>query len=158
MRAAEEDHLECVKFLAGEEEEREASHFTDLIVAAVCGDANGVKRHIDQAGQKAADGATALIYAAVEGHLECVKILAPLEKGMDDEDEETALMYAAMMGHLECVKFLAPEEAGMRDDYGETAMIKSDDDGKAASFLSPFEAGLIDNNEYNQTILVILSC
>jgi len=34
----------------------------------------------------------------------------------------------------------------MRDDDGRTAMMKSDDDGKAASFLSPFEAGLVDND------------
>jgi len=41
------------------------------------------------------DGETALIYAAANGHLECVKILAPLENGMRDNDGETALMNAA---------------------------------------------------------------
>ena len=43
----------------------------------------------------------------------------------------------------------------MRDDVVKTAMMKSDDDGKVASFLSPFEAGLIDNSERNQTCYAI---
>jgi len=47
MHAAENGHFECAKFLAGEDEEREASQFTDLIVAAVCGDADGVQQHIN---------------------------------------------------------------------------------------------------------------
>jgi len=72
MDADMNGHLECVKILAGEEEERKASQFTDLITAAVCGDAEGVQQHISQAGQKDANGMTALMYAAREGHLECV--------------------------------------------------------------------------------------
>ena len=43
----------------------------------------------------------------------------------------------------------------MLDDVGDTAMMKSDDDGKAASFLSPFEAGFADNYERNQTCYAI---
>jgi len=44
---------------------------------------------------KASYGETALMNAAANGHLECVKILAPLENGMRDNDGETALMNAA---------------------------------------------------------------
>ena len=38
---------------------------------------------------------TALMYAAVNDHLECAKILAPLEKEMKDAGGYTALMFAA---------------------------------------------------------------
>ena len=107
--------------MACEEEEREASQFTDLIAAAVCGDADGVKRHINQAGKKVAGKMTALMYAAKYGHLECVKILAPLEKGMKDNSGRTALMHADKQGHLECVKILAPLEQEMKDKDGRTA-------------------------------------
>ena len=57
------------------------------------------------------------MYAAENGHLECVKILAPLEKGMKDNEDNTALMLAAERGHLECVKILVPFEKGMKTDY-----------------------------------------
>jgi len=50
MSAADEGHLDCVKFLVSEDEERKASQFTDLMLAAVCGDADGVQQHISQAG------------------------------------------------------------------------------------------------------------
>ena len=64
-------------------------------------------------------------------------------------------MYAADNNHLECAKLLAPEEAGMRDDAGETAMMKSTKKDEIVSFLSPFEAGLVDNDEQNQTCYAI---
>jgi len=67
----------------------------------------------------------------------------------------TALMCAADNNHLECVKLLTPEEAGMRDDYGVTAMMKSTKKGEIVSFLSPFEAGLVNNYEWNQTCYAI---
>ena len=41
------------------------------------------------------DGVTALMFAADKGHHDCVKILAPLEKGMKNKDGWTALMFAA---------------------------------------------------------------
>ena len=88
-------HLECAKILAGEEEERNALQFTDLITAAACGDAEGVQQHISQAGQKDANGMTALMRAAGNGNLKCVKVLAPLEKGAKNKYGKTAMMFAA---------------------------------------------------------------
>ena len=61
---------------------------------------------------------TALMYAAEHGHLECVKILAPLEKGMKDEDGNTALCFTTYSSsNKECAQFLwqFPEERGTKD-------------------------------------------
>jgi len=41
--------------LASDEEERKASQFTDLMLAAACGSMEKVKQHIDQVGKKAAN-------------------------------------------------------------------------------------------------------
>jgi len=41
---------------------------------------------------KSNSGSTALMYAALKGQLECVKILVPLEKGIKNNDGWTALM------------------------------------------------------------------
>ena len=141
-------HLECAKILAGEEEERNALQFTDLITAAVCGDAEGVQQHISQAGQKDANGWTALMWSACMGKLEHVKVLAPLEKGMKNKYGKTAMMCAARYGHLECVKILAPLEKGMKDSHGWTALMIAANWGrlKCVKFLASDEAGLRDNS------------
>ena len=55
--------------------------------------------------------------AAWNGHLECVKILAPLDNGMKDNTGWTALVFAAARGHLECAKELASLEARIQDEY-----------------------------------------
>ena len=60
------------------------------------------------------------MYAAENGHLDCVKILAPLEKGMTNYGD-TAMMKAAENGHLECVKILTPLEKGMKNILGYSA-------------------------------------
>ena len=60
--------------------------------------------------------------AAYKGHLECVKILAPMEKGMKTDGGWTALMIAAYNGKLECVKILARLEKGTKDNDGKTAL------------------------------------
>ena len=51
---------------------------------------------------------TALMYAARNGHLECVKLLAPQEKGMRDSHGDTAMRWAS----LQCRSYLSqfPEE------------------------------------------------
>ena len=48
--------------------------------------------------------------AAMCGHLECTRVLAPLEKEIQDKDRRTALMWSAWRGYFECVKILAPLE------------------------------------------------
>ena len=55
------------------------------------------------------NGGTALMFAAVGGHLTCVQWLA--EHGADvtavAQDGMTALMYAAQVGHEACEQYLA---------------------------------------------------
>ncbi len=63
-------------------------------------------------------GWTALMFAAEKGHLEYVKILAPLEKGMKDKYGKTALCFTTYSSsNKECAEFLwqFPEE---RDTTG----------------------------------------
>jgi len=55
--------------------------------------------------------------------LECVEILAPLEKGIGNNHGATALMCAAEGGYLECVKLLAPLENRMQKNDGATALM-----------------------------------
>ena len=43
----------------------------------------------------------------------------------------------------------------MRDNDGQTAMMKLVKNGEVASVLSPFEAGIADNNGWNQTCYAI---
>ena len=47
-------------------------------------------------------GMTALMFAAGNGHLEFVKILAPLEKGMKDNNGKTALYFTTYSSAKEC--------------------------------------------------------
>ena len=85
--------------------------------------------------------------AAEYGHVECVKVLAPLERGMENQNGKTALMTAAACGHLECVKTLAPLEKGMQDKHGETALMYAAncDRSECIKFLASNEAGMRDN-------------
>jgi len=54
-------------------------------------------------------GYTALMYASMEGHSECVRLLAEARADLNiisDSDGMTALMYASMEGRSECVEVL----------------------------------------------------
>ena len=55
---------------------------------------------------------TALMIAAYNGKLECVKILAPLEKGMKDNYGETAKFIASpsRRNHPDCYNYLSSFE------------------------------------------------
>ena len=64
---------------------------------------------------------TALMIAASNGHLECVKILSDLEAGMQNKDGKTALMYAAEKNKKECVNALLDKEKDMTDKNGHNA-------------------------------------
>jgi len=48
-------------------------------------------------------GMTALMCATENGKTECVKILAPLEAGMQRNDRRTALILAVERDNLECI-------------------------------------------------------
>ena len=71
-------------------------------------------------------GVTALIYASIEGHIECIKVL--ISSGANPNlhciNHETALISASHKGHIECVKILIRSGANINlQTYdGETAL------------------------------------
>ncbi|EFO61158.1 Kinase, NEK [Giardia lamblia P15] len=121
MWAAENGHLDCVRLLV--DREREASGWTDLMCAACLGDADAVGNNLQQAGMKNNYGQTALMWAAQNGHLDCVRLLLEKEGGMKSNSGRTALMYAAQNGHAGCVRLLMKKENGMQTINGWTALI-----------------------------------
>ena len=76
---------------------------------------------------------TALILAAWNGHLACVKWLCEqgANKEAKDKDGDTALMRAAYYGYVECVKALCVKGAGVnvKNEYGDTALMNAADKG-----------------------------
>ncbi|EFO60981.1 Protein 21.1 [Giardia lamblia P15] len=101
--------------------------------AASRNDVDAVRRYISyqarmvakfvKAGRIKIYGGTALMVAAVLGHVEAVKLLMRHESGMRDNDEWTALMWAALAGHAEVVELLIRTEGGMERGKGFTALV-----------------------------------
>lgn len=83
---------------------------TELMHAAARGDEAEVRKYIHQIGKNASglDGGTALICAAVGGHVSCCQLLYR-ELGMLDKYGRTALDYAKEAGHSDCVYCLRHE-------------------------------------------------
>ncbi|TNJ27472.1 Ankyrin repeat protein 1 [Giardia muris] len=69
-------------------------------------------------------GYTALMSAAKNGHVDCVKLLVEFEAGKIQSNGVSALMLAAANGHTECVKLLLKFEAGRSTTCG-TALIQA---------------------------------
>lgn len=69
----------------------------------------------------------ALTLSAANGHLECVKILAPLSDPLADNSE--ALRQAAENGRVECVEFLIPISEAAAD--GSAALCSAAQNGHA---------------------------
>ena len=69
-------------------------------------------------------GATALMFAAHNGHGECVRqLLAVSDANARDGSGKTALMMAAENGHEGCVRLLLPvSDLGVRNDGWDTAL------------------------------------
>ena len=67
-----------------------------------------------EGGAKDGAGWTALMWAARNGHKDCVKLLLEREGGMKDKDGWTALMKAVYWNRIECVRLLAERERGMK--------------------------------------------
>lgn len=84
---------------------------TELMQVAEVGDVGNVWCLRSQAGLTDKDGTTALMLAAQNGHLECVKLLFEYEKGMRrTEDNKSALELAVENGHIEIAKLLNDAE------------------------------------------------
>jgi len=52
-------------------------------------------------------GITALMWAAINGHSDCVDLLVSAKADLDAQDvDETALIWATALGETECVRLL----------------------------------------------------
>lgn len=105
---------------------------TTLMVAARNGDPAGVKAAISQSKRYNNDGHTALMILAqqspvIRGHMEALKILAPLEGGMfiqsGKQSGSTALMLALEAKNFAIAEALLDVEAGHQRENGVTALM-----------------------------------
>lgn len=80
-----------------------SNSWTQLMRAAVSGDIEAAKRHLDERDERNSDGDTALVLAARAGQAGIVELLDPT-----DENGVTALMRAADRGDMEAVQLLLP--------------------------------------------------
>lgn len=99
MSAAQEGHKECVSILVSKEGDlHKPGGWTALMSAAVKNKPEVVqilikdKRQIRQRREK--DGVTALMMAVQSGHIECIRILAPLERMLVDKKGRKCEAYA----------------------------------------------------------------
>lgn len=106
IRAAESCKLGAVAIL---KKEIGVGSMTELMVSAVLGDVDGVKKHIGEIGIRTCCGWTALMFASKAGHVECVKLLLQ-EAGVRNEDERTAMFMAIEQGHKHCLEVLFDQE------------------------------------------------
>lgn len=90
-----------------------------LIDAARLGQTELVKLRLHEIGFRDVDGRTALMWAASNGHYECVSLLKDGEAGLQDDRGWTALMYAAWGGHIGCIRLLLSSEAYIRNNNYE---------------------------------------
>lgn len=124
---------------------------TQLITAARAGDLNECKQNLSQVTQRNRAGLTALMAAAANGHLDCVKLLFEYEKGIKMRTTKwdfgfSALSWAAMNGHVDCVKILIPAEAQMATERNVTALMYTSwwNQPECAALLIEHEAKLHD--------------
>ncbi|TNJ26547.1 Kinase, NEK [Giardia muris] len=115
-----------------------------LMTSAITGDVEGVRKHLDRAGHRDLTGMTALMWAAREGHANCVPLLEK-EIGMKDNGGETALMKAAEHGRTDCI-LLLEKEVRCQNKRGLTALIKATEGGYSECIpILEREAGMRDN-------------
>lgn len=94
---------------------------THLILACLANDMEAAQKHLDEVRKGDFLGITALMYAAICGHVKLVALLRDKELRLQDRLGRTALMYAVQYCTIGCVKLLL-EEADMEDEQGETAL------------------------------------
>ncbi|TNJ26495.1 Ankyrin repeat protein 2 [Giardia muris] len=136
---------------------------TALMEAARNGDLEGVKRNLNQVGEKDRNGQTALMLAAECGHAKCIPLLEK-EIGIQSNRGWTALMNAALNGRTTCARLLLPE-AGKQTtkEYtitsdgvvvtfppGTTALMMAAcrNYPEVVRLLIPYEQGLINSSGY----------
>ena len=93
----------------------------------------------------AVDGPTALMIAAICGHLDCVRLLlgAGANKDMKDDEGWTALMLATDEGHADCAQALldAGADTDKTNNNGWTALMLAAREGHADCAQALLDAG-----------------
>ena len=100
---------------------------TALMIAAQQGRHELIPYLLEEARrQDTTDDETALMYASEAGQIECVRVLAPLEGGIQSLSnfKKTALRYACDANHVECVQVLAPLEGRLKNEWGDTVLVR----------------------------------
>ncbi|TNJ30502.1 Ankyrin repeat protein 1 [Giardia muris] len=94
---------------------------TPLMHAALIGRLDLLHESLQYAKHQTELGMTALMFAAITGHVECVEALVSQEAQLQDNQGWTALMYASQYGHIGCVKLLL-SEATLENNVLQTAL------------------------------------
>lgn len=138
--------------------EQAKAKITPLMWEAFVGNASAVQQYMQYAKCQASGGMTALMFAAVTGHTECVKILAKQELKTRNNSGLTALMFAAIY-NCGCVVSLLLKEVGMRDNGFLTALMRASKKGStdAINILAKHEAQYVDDNDNTALMFAALS-
>lgn len=108
---------------------------SSLFWAAECGSVEGVQKYLESSGKTMPDGQTALMRAASNGHIDCVRLLVEQEAKMQvvtgKFEGYTALIFAASNGQTKCVELLAEKEAKLTTPSGVTALMRAAAHGHA---------------------------
>jgi serine/threonine-protein phosphatase 6 regulatory ankyrin repeat subunit B len=134
MACAEKNNVDCFKMLfrkGADVMNRRGDGADAIYMAARYGNHEIVRLVVTNylfrltVNRKTFHGRTALITAAIHGHLEACKILYTNGFDLDDQDNDrfTALIHATNAGHYLLVKWLVTSGANLylRDRYGATA-------------------------------------
>lgn len=126
---------------------------TALMIAASRGNGGVVSiltKTIEAKRRESSENRTALMAAAINNHIECVRLLIPHESRIHSRKGWTALMYAAAYNHEECAEALIPAEAGLQMSDGWTALMTASRNGylRLVHWLAQKEAGLLKRKKY----------
>ena len=165
MACAEKNRVECFKLLSrkGGDIITMREDGADAIYMAARYGNHEIIRHIAEhnlfqliINRKSFHGRTALVTAALHGHIDACKELHTNGFDLDHQDDDmfTALIYATNEGHFMVVKWLVKNGANVyiKDKYGATAweLAIANDFSEMAGFLEEWQANLERGKNVNQ--------
>lgn len=129
--------VDDVKIFENEEEENSLENSSEggvidgeiindkWFLSAIKGDQKYLKDNAEtNVGKFDMNGATALMYCANAGHLDCVKVLVNFKQELKKRDKNgnTALILATKKGYADVAKILVKYEGGIKNNEGKTAL------------------------------------
>lgn len=138
--------------------EQARAKITPLMWEAFVGNTAAVQQYMQYAKCQASGGMTALMFAALAGRTECVKVLAKHELKIRNNSGLTALMFAAIYNCGSTVSLLL-KEVGMRDNGFLTALMRASKKGSTdvINILAKHEAQYVDDNDNTALMFAALS-